>query len=230
MRTVNEIVVHTTATQIDWMASDSLEAKIAEIRRWHRARKFNDIGYHFVIDRDGRIAHGREVEVQGAHVAGRNRNTIGVSLVGGHGSNENDKFQDNFTPEQDAALRGLISDLRNQFPAIHTISGHNEYAAKACPGFQVTAWLGGEVLPRAGVADYPTLRVGDKGEAVRIWQVELARLGYHSGRSDGRFGKMTRASTLAFQADNSLATDGIAGVRTQKAATTADPRTARDVT
>ena len=117
--------------------------KVAEIRRWHVSeRGWKDIGYHFLIDRDGKVAPGRPVEKEGAHVMGHNTGTIGIALFGGHGSAETDAFAQNFTPEQDAALRKLIADLRRQYPIISKISGHNEYAAKACPGFNVPAWYG----------------------------------------------------------------------------------------
>lgn len=46
----------------------------------------------------------------------------------------------NFTQRQDVALRQLIQGISMR-SRINRISGHNEYAAKACPGFQVGAWL-----------------------------------------------------------------------------------------
>lgn len=154
MRPINEIIVHCTATRPEWWATRTLAQKIAEVRLWHtRDRGWKDIGYHYLIDRDGKIGTGRPVEQVGAHVAGRNTGTIGVSLFGGHGSATTDRFEDNFTPEQDAALRQLLTDLCERFPTITKISGHNQYAAKACPGFDVTEWLkGGPVRP----ADRPT--------------------------------------------------------------------------
>ena len=72
---------------------------------------------------------------------GHNTGTIGVCLSGGHGSAETDKFQDNYTIAQDVALRDLIDELKRDYPHIQKISGHNEYAAKGCPGFQVNEWL-----------------------------------------------------------------------------------------
>lgn len=142
MRLLNEVVVHCTATRPEWWSGRPLARKVAEVRLWHtRDRGWKDIGYHYLIDRDGKVAAGRPVEQVGAHVAGRNTGTIGVALFGGHGSAETDAFEANFTPEQDAALRKLLKDLWEQFPTITKITGHNEYAAKACPGFDVRLWL-----------------------------------------------------------------------------------------
>lgn len=144
MRTLKEIIVHCAAVRPDWMEGKPLSAKVAEIRRWHKDRGFNDIGYHFIIDRDGKIANGRDVSVVGAHVQGRNANTIGICLIGGHGSSPTDHFADHYTPEQEAALRDLIGELQVMHPTIGKVSGHNDYAAKACPGFKVAEWLSGK--------------------------------------------------------------------------------------
>jgi N-acetylmuramoyl-L-alanine amidase len=64
-----------------------------------------------------------------------------VSLVGGRGGCKEDEFLDNYTKDQDDTLRGLIGDLKQDYPSITKISGHNEYASKACPCFSVEDWL-----------------------------------------------------------------------------------------
>lgn len=52
---VHEIIVPCSATRADWMAGRPLAEKVAEIRIWHRAKGRRDIGYHWVIDRDGKV-------------------------------------------------------------------------------------------------------------------------------------------------------------------------------
>lgn len=139
---VREIVVHCAATRPDWMRGQPLSAKVAEIRAWHRNNGWSDIGYHWVIDRDGAVQAGRLETVVGAHVAGHNSGTIGICLLGGFGAAASDSFSDHFTALQDIALRQLISAIQMR-ARIERITGHNEYAAKACPGFSVAAWLKG---------------------------------------------------------------------------------------
>lgn len=152
MRPINEIIIHCTATRADWWATRSTAQKVAEIKRWHvEDRGWKDIGYHFLIDRNGKVVTGRPIEQVGAHVQGHNTETIGISLFGGHGSAETDQFSQHFTPEQDAALRDLISQLCTRFVSIRKISGHNEYAAKACPGFNVRQWYGKAAKPATRV-------------------------------------------------------------------------------
>ena len=160
MRQINEIIVHCTATRADWWSDRSSRDKVEEVRRWHtQERGWKNIGYHWLIDLDGTVVKGRDESVTGAHVAGHNANSIGVSLFGGHGGSNDDKFEDNFTPEQDASLRQLIRDIKDRHN-ITKISGHNEYANKACPCFRVGNWLNNRPTPatRTSVAQSTTVQ------------------------------------------------------------------------
>lgn len=143
MRPINEIIIHCTATRPDWERTLLPKKKLAIIRGWHKDRGWSDIGYHFVIFRDGTVLPGRPIEKIGAHVKGHNTGTIGVSLEGGFGSATTDSFSDHFTEEQERALKDLLKDLQSKYD-IDKITGHNQYAAKACPGFDVPTWLGEE--------------------------------------------------------------------------------------
>jgi N-acetylmuramoyl-L-alanine amidase len=152
VRPLNEIIVHCTATRPDWWETRTTAQKVAEVKRWHvQDRGWSDIGYHFLIDRDGKVVAGRPLQDVGAHTQGHNTGTIGISLFGGHGSAATDAFAENYTPEQDKALRDLIAHLRTNYPSITKVSGHNQYAAKACPGFNVPTWYGEQstTQPRA---------------------------------------------------------------------------------
>lgn len=153
MRPLSEIIVHCTATQANWMHDQNAAAKVREIRRWHKARGWSDIGYHFLIDRNGAVATGRPLDRVGAHVKGHNTGSIGIALAGGHGSSATDDPSENFTIAQMRALRSLIADLGRDYPTITRVSGHNEYAAKACPGFSVPRWF--EVKVPATKAERP---------------------------------------------------------------------------
>jgi N-acetylmuramoyl-L-alanine amidase len=141
MRPLNEIIIHCSATRQDWMRDAKTSEKVAEIRRWHvKDRGWRDIGYHYLIDRDGTVAKGRPLEHVGAHVAGRNTGTIGVCLIGGHGSAETDTFAKHYTVSQERSLKKVIADLKATYPSIKAVTGHNQFAAKACPGFNVPKW------------------------------------------------------------------------------------------
>ena len=97
------------------------------------------IGYHFVIYRDGSIHVGRSVEEVGAHCRGHNLVSIGICYIGG--LSKNGKPKDTRTPQQKAAMKSLIEQLKEEYPGT-TIHGHNEFASKACPCFEVKEEFG----------------------------------------------------------------------------------------
>jgi hypothetical protein len=172
MRDIDEIIIHCTATRPEWWKTRTTNQKVAEVRRWHvEENGWADIGYATLIDRNGTRAAGRDLNNDGdtfddigAHTKGRNSRSIGIALFGGHGSAANGKFEDNFTPEQDAELRKLIAELKERFPAIKKVSGHNEYANKACPGFNVKHWL--EQAPeRESLAESRTIQMSQVAKA-----------------------------------------------------------------
>lgn len=148
MPTKTEIIIHCTDTPKSWMSGKNGQDKVDEIRRWHvEERGWSDIGYNHVIDVDGTVIGGRDLdndgdfaEETGAHVKGYNTQSLGVSLVGGHGSSADGVFSDNFTQAQNNALRGYIEDMERRFGPL-VVKGHNQYANKACPGFNVPRWL-----------------------------------------------------------------------------------------
>ena len=138
---VREVIIHCSDTRVLWMHNAPLAEKVAEIRRWHmQERGWRNIGYHWVIDLDGQKAPGRAETEIGAHVEGRNAGTLGVCLLGGPGAAATDPFERNFTKAQDMALRVLLAEIKRRTP-IARVSGHNEWAPKACPGFSVPLWL-----------------------------------------------------------------------------------------
>lgn len=130
------IVVHCSATRPEQ------DVGVREIDRWHRQRGFLRIGYHYVIRRDGTVEIGRGIEEIGAHVEGHNKSTIGVCLVGGVDANDINKAENNFTPEQFAALAELLRGLKANYPQA-AIVGHRDMPGvrKACPSFEVKEWV-----------------------------------------------------------------------------------------
>lgn len=131
-RAIDEIIWHCTATV------EGKDYTVADIRAWHKARGFSDIGYHYVVYRDGRIMLGRPVGQQGAHCAdhGKNKGTIGCSYVGGVAA-DGKTPKDTRTPAQRASMLWLTQQLAAKHPGIRRVTGHNQYAAKACPSFDV---------------------------------------------------------------------------------------------
>jgi N-acetylmuramoyl-L-alanine amidase len=137
MRKLTRIILHCTATP------DGRHVDVDTIRSWHRKRGWSDIGYHYVIYLDGSVHAGRDVAKAGAHVVGHNADTIGVVYVGG--TDAGGKAKDTMNAAQETAFVNLVKHLRDQYGPL-TLHGHNEYAAKACPSFNVKhkfEWLVG---------------------------------------------------------------------------------------
>jgi len=141
---VKKVIVHCTATRPDWMAVSTPDQKMDAIRTWHTEKGWSDVGYHLGIDRGGQVVLGRPMHKQGAHVKGENKNSIGIALFGGFGSSSEDQPLRNFTQEQMDALSVEIKKIKQQHGADVTVHGHNEFANKACPGFDVGDWLEGK--------------------------------------------------------------------------------------
>ena len=134
MRHINEIIVHCTATE------KGVPFSVADIDRWHKQKGWKGIGYHYVIYLDGTVHEGRPAWSVGAHCIGHNAHSIGICYIGGLGhplkGDAKGKPEDTRTPEQKAALEELLKQLHKCYPSA-TIHGHNEFANKACPCFDV---------------------------------------------------------------------------------------------
>lgn len=129
-RQINEIIVHCTATP------EGKDYTVMDVRRWHRQRGWSDIGYHYLIYRNGHVEPGRNVDTAGAHCEGHNLHSIGICYVGGL-DRDGKNPKDTRTLQQKAALLSLLMDLRKLYPDAE-IHGHRDFANKACPSFDAT--------------------------------------------------------------------------------------------
>jgi len=167
MRFIDEIIVHASATSAEmdvgvreitawhtdpredeasgmlryqgqWYKSDE---DLPPAVRGRRGNGWNDIGYHYVIRRNGDIETGRRIDIPGAHARGHNENSIGICLIGGVDANDRKKATANFTLEQYLSLNVLIEELKETHGDMD-IFGHREVdPLKACPCFDVRAFL-----------------------------------------------------------------------------------------
>jgi N-acetylmuramoyl-L-alanine amidase len=122
MRTIRRIMVH---------CSDSTFGDAALIESWHIQRGWSEIGYHYVLLRDGTVEQGnRHDDEVGAHVKGHNHDSIGICLIGKDGL---------FSMAQAASLRQLLQALRAQYAIpSEQIFGHSQFdKGKTCPDFDV---------------------------------------------------------------------------------------------
>jgi N-acetylmuramoyl-L-alanine amidase len=126
MRDINKHIIHCSATP------NQRDTRIEEIKQWHLDRGWSDIGYHFVIHRDGSLHYGRHCSIIGAHCKGFNADSIGTCLIG----------LDSFTTEQFKTLIKLDKMLKHMYNKDMTTHGHNEFTdLKTCPNFNVSEIL-----------------------------------------------------------------------------------------
>lgn len=133
MGKVTEIIIHCSSTyaRMDWGAEEIRECHVKE-------NGWDDIGYHWVIRRNGAIEPGRSEYYAGAHCTGHNSKAVGVCFVGGLG--DNGKPEDNFTKAQFDSGARLVKALMERFPNAK-VYGHSDFADKACPVFNVKDFL-----------------------------------------------------------------------------------------
>jgi N-acetyl-anhydromuramyl-L-alanine amidase AmpD len=117
----------------------SFDIGAEEIREWHLQKEWDDIGYHYVIRRDGKLERGRSLEYQGAHVLGHNHESIGICLVGG-ASIDGTEWEFNYTRPQLVRLE-VVARVFTPPSRPLIVTGHlNLDANRQCPGFNVGEW------------------------------------------------------------------------------------------
>lgn len=127
-RTIREIIIHCSATP------EGRNYTVEDIRRWHRQQGWSDIGYHYVIYRDGTIHEGRHVDIAGAHCVNHNAHSIGICYIGGVAS-DGKTPKDTRTLTQRAALLSLLNELRQLYPNAKIYGHRNFDPHRDCPSF-----------------------------------------------------------------------------------------------
>ncbi|MEM1451597.1 MAG: peptidoglycan recognition family protein [Planctomycetota bacterium] len=131
------ITVHHSVFTAD---DDSLAASLDTVRRIQRnhmdEKGYGDVGYHFFIDKAGRVIEGRELAWQGAHAGGNNNvANVGVCLLG------------NFDAERPtraalASLDRLVLELQRKLRIPRTnVRPHKAWKNTECPGRHLMPWF-----------------------------------------------------------------------------------------
>ena len=121
MRSINEIIIHCSATR------EGQDISVDTIKKWHvEGRGWSDIGYHFYIDINGKIWKGRDIDRSGAHCKNHNRNSIGVCYCGGVEA-DGKTPKDTRTETQKELMIELIKRLKGLYPKA-TIHGHRDFS------------------------------------------------------------------------------------------------------
>ncbi|MET9268798.1 peptidoglycan recognition protein [Kribbella sp. NPDC003557] len=149
--TVLAAFVHHTADRNDYTRTQ-VPAMVRAMYAYHvKSRGWCDLGYNFLVDRFGRVFEGRyggaQLPVLGAHTASYNANSFGVAVIG--------NFEQTAPPaamlestarviawKLDANYRSPLATVVLDGNRLHTVSGHRDTKATACPGTQLYQQLG----------------------------------------------------------------------------------------
>lgn len=145
---IDEIIIHCSASQDKDIGYDEIKhlhtAPKTEEIQWGKykthGKAWSDIGYHFVIRRNGDIENGRDLDRMGAHAPKHNYNSIGICMVG---------EDNNFTEPQWTSLKYLVHDLLDTHQKIgENVKGHCDVDKRKphCPGFKVKDWFHTNVM------------------------------------------------------------------------------------
>jgi N-acetyl-anhydromuramyl-L-alanine amidase AmpD len=138
MNGIQRITVHHEGFQPVYFRDErSTAQRINAVRNAHLARGWADIGYHFIIDREGRIWEGRDLRYQGAHASDQNEHNIGVMLLGNFDRQAP-------TQAQTSSLQLTLNSLmRSHHVRKNRVFTHQELPRQAtsCPGRSLQAHM-----------------------------------------------------------------------------------------
>jgi hypothetical protein len=147
LRKLEAIVVHHAPRFAAWSAAEGRRAAL-EIQRLHQdceGRGWDDIGYHYLVDLDGRILEGRQGEVSGvlglsvgAHCYGHNLETLGVVVLGCFDV-QDPRCQDRVPVPVINALSRIRAQVCALLDRELPLVGHKDFRATSrCPGQRLT--------------------------------------------------------------------------------------------
>lgn len=128
MNGVRRITVHHSALAMGSTSAAATTEMLVSIQKGHQKRGWADIGYHFAIDRGGRVIACRDLRHQGAHVADQNEHNVGICVLGHFDQQEP-------TAAQIDGLHRTLTALASahRVPMRHVYT-HQEFNPTACPG------------------------------------------------------------------------------------------------
>ena len=113
-----KIIIHHSASDND---------DVWSIHNYHvNGNKWNGIGYHFVIHRNGDVYEGRPINTIGAHAQGENSDSIGICVCG-------DLHRNNMTHEQESSLKELLVYIKSKYVELQLMR-HSDVNNTKCPG------------------------------------------------------------------------------------------------
>ncbi|XP_034557254.1 peptidoglycan recognition protein 5 isoform X2 [Notolabrus celidotus] len=130
------VVIHHTALP-SCNGLQECKARLVSIQRGHMTdKKFDDIGYNFLVGGDGTVFEGRGWGVVGAHAKGNNHDSLGIAFMGNF---------NNDTPSTEAimSVKQLLKNgvAQGNLQKDYVLLGHRDLGSTECPGGKLYAAL-----------------------------------------------------------------------------------------
>lgn len=197
-----------------------------QIQDFHMdSRGWSDVGYNFLVDKDGRVYEGRGWLTVGAHAAPHNTTHIGVCFIGQDGD---------ATAAAKRSIRALYDEANRRAGKTLSRTWHGGLSGNStsCPGADLRSWVqAGMPASGGGSAPAPT-KPGTKApawpgpiliqppvkktETARRWQQRMRDRGW-SLDVDGWYGPASERVCRQFQSEKKLSVDGRVGPDTWRA-------------
>lgn len=146
----NRITVHHTVTPTH--DSMSPEARLRQIQAYHQnVQGWCDIGYHFLVSRDGRIWEGRPMYRLGTHVGNNNSGNVGISFMGTYTTDAATSTQVNNVGK---LVKGIASKYGFAISSTK-VKGHRNYNQTSCPGNKLYTQLPSIINAAKGTSSAP---------------------------------------------------------------------------
>lgn len=219
-----ELHIHHTwkPTHLTFTGRNHTDMNLA-MKRYHvNVNGWSDIAQHLTLFPDGIFLTGRAFDRSPASISGRNGSKykpLMVEMIGnfdfsGTGSYNNYGY-DKLEGKQREGILALIKYfIENK--GQNSIVFHRDYSSKTCPG---TSNIKSELISEVVKGIQPSkslIRLGSRGNDVKILQHNLNKLGYNVGAEDSIAGTNTIEGMKKFQKDNGLSADGIFGPNSLK--------------
>lgn len=154
------LILHCTATP------EGRKVTKEDIIKWHTSpvaqggRGWSRAGYSDMIDLDGSIVnitpYDNDDDIEAWELTngavGTNQFSRHIVYVGGV-EKAGKIAKDTRTNEQKLAMANYVKQVVNAYPNI-LIAGHNQFAAKACPSFDVVEWCKSIGIPSKNIYKY----------------------------------------------------------------------------
>jgi hypothetical protein len=121
------ITIHHSGVIID-QNKPNYDSDYNSVKKYHiEVKKWDGIGYHFLIAPNGKIYTGRPITKKGAHCKVLNRGNIGICLFGNFNKQQP-------TEKQTQSLRKLVKQLKTEYKTIKKVKKHSDFMDTECPG------------------------------------------------------------------------------------------------